>query len=385
MKGSSNKKGGFYRISLETGSKPQLIGSGTSNGRVAAAGGSVAGDKANEPHGNLPNQSVITNNPSYGFLEAQTDLYKIRKWAGDLGKLASKHNRNETLMALFDAASRYYPDVDTKKVVRIMLADIKAESHFKKGQVSGGRVDSGNSVGLIQVSPGKSSQELSLFKKVAQSKYNTYSWSAGTGSSDEIQHGGFSTLGPLSDFKSASEIKLNHLSNDDLTHPWINIHVAMWIQSNLARTGSQDPSEWGKVASKSKLVRKLIAPIMKKIVGGTSPSSSSAQPTAREESVFSKNSYKKELKTLKHILKGKHNHGPSFATGLGSWVAGPSGSDDSGYGRSGDDISTQYFKHISKGLSVLYTGSDKDYHKYGKSWLEDIKLTPGLVDYAGKH
>ena len=200
----------------------------------------MASTSAKEPHGNLPNQSVITNNPSYGFLEAQDDLYSIRKWAGDLGRLVSKENRNETIMALFDAASRYYPDVDTKTVVRIMLADIKAESDFESENRSAGREDSGQSLGLLQVSP-YGSGELKQFQSMAQVDYNTYSWAVGTGSEDEVSMGGFSELGELVDFKTNKKINLKSLSDHDLSRPWINIHIAMWIQSNLARTASQDP------------------------------------------------------------------------------------------------------------------------------------------------
>ena len=63
-------------------------------------------------------------------------------------------------------------------------------------------------------------------------------------------------------------------------------------------------------------------------------------------------------------------------------MAGPSASDNSGYSRSGDDVSSQYFSHISEGLSVLYTGSEKNKDNYGKKWLEDIVLVPGLVDFS---
>ena len=112
-------------------------------------------------------------------------MYTIRKWAGDLGKLASKKNRNETIMALFNAASRYYPDVDTKVVVRIMLADIKAESDFQKSNQSPGRVDSGDSLGLLQVSP-FGSGELKQFQNMVQVEHNTYSWAIGTASEGEV-------------------------------------------------------------------------------------------------------------------------------------------------------------------------------------------------------
>lgn len=363
----SSQRGGFYRIGVnQAASTAQRIGDESTSSSVP--GGRVAA-KANEPNGNLPNQSVITNNPSYGFLEAQDDLYTIRKWAGDLGELASKKNRNETIMALFDAASRYYPDVDTKTVVRIMLADIKAESDFKSGNVSPGRVDSGNSVGLLQVSP-YGSGELDQFKKMVQSAQNTYSWAVGTATSEQVKLGGFSELGPLMDFKNNDKMDVSKLSNSDLSRPWVNIHVAMWIQANLARTGSQDPSDWGKVSKSSQNVRQEYAPAIQELISSNSSGK------------WSQSQYSSALSSLEKDLKGKYHQKPCFATGLGSWVAGPAASDSSGYTRSGDDISAQYFENISKGLSVLYTGSEKNSDKYGKSWLENIELTAGLVDYS---
>ncbi|WFD04185.1 hypothetical protein MOBT1_002890 [Malassezia obtusa] len=238
----------FYRIGVAEGSVPEPILSEIqeesetgSDGRVAAV------SSANEPGGNLRNQSVITNNPNYGFLDAQDDLYAIRKWAQDLDQLVSKENRNETLMALFNAASRYYPDVDTKVVVRIMLADIKADNAESHGNAS---------------------------------------------------------------------------------------------------------------------------------ADASAKSSSSASAHA-----FSVDSYGTSLTALEKMLKGKNAQKVSFATALGSWVAGPS-EDDGGYMTAGDDISAQYFAHIAEGLSVMYTGSTAQKHKYGKDWLDSIELTPGLVDYA---
>ena len=65
-------------------------------------------------------------------------------------------------------------------------------------------------------------------------------------------------------------------------------------------------------------------------------------------------------------------------------MAGPASGDASGYARSGDDISAQYFSNIGEALSVMYKGDKSHKDKYGKSWLEKIELTPGLVDYAGE-
>ncbi|WFC96377.1 hypothetical protein MBRA1_003034 [Malassezia brasiliensis] len=371
---TSKNLGGFYRIGLEKGSKAQRIqsssndndDSSTSGGRVAAV------ESAKEPGGNLPNQSVTTNNPDYGFIEAQNDLYAIRKWAGDLKMLKSKSDRNETLMALFNAASRYYPDVDTKVVVRVMLADIKAESDFETSNSSPGRIDSGNSLGLVQVSPSGASNELNEFKNAVIVDANRYSWTIGRGTSSEVKSGGESVLGPLLDIKTGKKLDLDGLSKSDLDRPWINLHVAMWLQSNYARTGSQDPSTWNKVAKASKSVRSAYQPALEEILGSSSSSNSSNS--------FSQSSYSSKLSSLKSSLKGKNHQKTTMATGLGSWVAGAA-VDSGGYQTSGDDISSQYFNHIAEGLSVMYTGSTKQKSKYGKEWLDNIELTPGLIDY----
>lgn len=300
-------------------------------------------------------------------------------------------------MALFNAASRYYPDVDTKVVVRIMLADIKAESDFVSDNASPGRLDSGQSLGLVQVSP-YGSGELDQFKKSAMTKKNTYSWTAGKGADHEVEHGGTSVLGALHDFSTGKAINVNSLSAKDLSRPWINIHVAMWLQSNHARTGSQDPWRWPQVSSASKDVRTAYQPALREILGTSSSSqagsgsnaeshgNASADASAKSSSsasahAFSVDSYGTSLTALEKMLKGKNAQKVSFATALGSWVAGPS-EDDGGYMTAGDDISAQYFAHIAEGLSVMYTGSTAQKHKYGKDWLDSIELTPGLVDYA---
>ena len=395
----------FYRIGLTKGSKPTMITSEDENDGNTPEGARVAAViNANEPGGNLQNQSVITNNPNYGFLEAQDDLYAIRKWAGDLDQLFSKENRNETLMALFSGASRYYPDVDTQTVVRIMMADIKAESDFQAGNASPGRLDSGSSLGLVQVSPYGASNELSQFQKSALVDRNVYSWTAGNGSNVDVQYGGNSVLGPLRDFKTGKVLDLNSLTASDLSRPWINIHVAMWLQANHARTGSQDPYRWPRVSAASKTVRQAYQPALLEILGlstsaqsntgsstntssygnGSADANASANADASANASgngFSSSTYSSALQALSSRLTGSNPQKKSFATGLGSWVAGPS-EDSGGYMTSGDDISAQYFKNIAQGLSVLYTGSTAQSSKYGKSWMDAIELTPGLVDYA---
>ncbi|WFD01078.1 hypothetical protein MYAM1_003839 [Malassezia yamatoensis] len=374
------RSNGFYRIGLTEDSKPVLIQpaeannqSTSDNPRVATVG------SANEPGGNLPNQSVITNNPDYGFLDAQDDLYAIRKWAGDMGRLVSKENRNETLIALFSAASRYYPDVDTKVVVRIMLADIKAESDFEASNESSGRLDSGSSIGLLQVSPYGSSDELKQFQTASTFHRNVYSWCVGNGTDVEVQYGGASVLGPLRSFETGEVLKASSLTTADLNKPWINIHIAMWLQTNHARTGSQDPSLWPKVSSSSKNVRAAYQPALLEILTGSKDATSSS--SSNTSTPYSATTYTSKLNALHKRLIGTNAQSTTFATGLGSWVAGPS-DDSGGYNTSGDDVSTQYLKNIGKGLSVLYTGSTKEWQTYGKNWLDTIQLTPGLIDYA---
>ncbi|PKI82674.1 hypothetical protein MVES1_003892 [Malassezia vespertilionis] len=381
------KFGMFYLISNKGGAAAPYGRKVTNN----AHGGRVA-MTAQEPDGNLPKQFVITNNPNYGFIEAQNDLYTIRKWAGDLGKLSSQENRNETITALFNAASRYYPDVDTKTVVRIMLADIKAESDFEKSNKSGGRIDSGDSMGLLQVSPGQSSQELSEFQSNVNSGQNTYSWAIGTASDYEINFGGKSTLGPLVDYETGKPLDIKSLTQEDLNKPWVNIHIAMWLQSNYARTGSQDPSNWNKISKSSKSVRQQYQPAISQILKKASSSASSNSESSASGSHssasssagsgnFNQNKYQSELDSLNKNLKSRKAQNTTFATGLGSWVAGAA-EDSGGYAGSGDDISKSYFKNIGEGLSVLYTGGPDKASDYGQDWLNSVVLTPGLVDYS---
>lgn len=436
---SSPGGSGVQDSGRNAGVKAGKSGKSSKSGSDSGSDSAKSGEKA----GPLPvNQAVVSNDVNYGFAQAQEDLYRIRKWAGDSNKLVGKENRNETLHALFSAASRYYPEIDTKTMVRVMLADIKTESDFEASQVSGGRIDSGDSVGLLQVSPKGASQEMSLFKKDAQVKMNTYSWSAGKGDEQEVEYGATSGLGPLLDFKTNKPLDLQNLSEDDLKRPWVNIHVAMWLQSNYARTGSQDPSEWPAIAKASRAVREAYKAQAQKSAQSQSSASSSANSNGSEggsnssansngsagteggntnsnsnssagteggnanssgssnanggdadsagsnassnsmakrgSSTWDKLVYGQKLKELNKKLKGKNHKPATVATGLGSWVAGPSSS-SGGFETKGDDISKQYFSHISEGLSELFEGKQQD---YGKNFLDSLELTPGLVDFG---
>ncbi len=122
------------------------------------------------------NITLLSNVPNYGPSQARHDLHVIRKWAGDLNQLSTPALLDETVAAILSAAARYLPELSTIDAARAIMADIKAESDFDTNNVSGGRLDSGSSWGLMQVSP-LGSGELKLFQQHATVTKNTYSWS----------------------------------------------------------------------------------------------------------------------------------------------------------------------------------------------------------------
>lgn len=81
----------------------------------------------------------------------------------------------------------------------------------------------------------------------------------------------------------------------------------MWVQSNSARTSSQDPYEWQEIS--------------KQTLAGASPD------------------------TLTALLAGA-GLPRSVKTGLGSWVAGTATNGVGSYMQDGDDISPPYFEAI---------------------------------------
>ena len=301
---------------------PAATRTASSAASAASATASVSTAPASVSRGEIV---VISNQPDYTPSSVRHDLHVVRKWAGDLGQLSTTALMNETVAAILSAAARYYPEVSTRAAARAIIADIKAESDFNPTLVSGPRLDSGSSWGLMQVSPLGSSRELELFKSHARVNGSSYTW------------GPSPNLGPLLDWKTGKKIDLTALTNDDLFRPWINIHVASWIQSNLARTSSQDPYSWTAIAAAA--------------VTGTSTGD-----------------------RLTNLLAGAKLP-RSLETGFGSWVAGPSVNGNSGYARSGDDVSTSYFNNINSALNVLYNST------LPSSWLDTLTLTPGLVDY----
>lgn len=169
--------------------------------------------------------------------------------------------------------------------------------------------------GILQVTPGDGADELNNFKQHSTTT-NTLSWDPSS-----------SGAGTLIDWKTKQTIDLNSLSNQDLLRPWINIHVAQWIQSNEARTGSADPGDWSNLLSQSKN-------------GGR----------------------------LSGINTGM---GATLATALGTWVAGPNA--DDGFQTSGDNGSGDYINQVFQGVQHLYNGQAPSLYEH--------KVKQGLVDY----
>ncbi|KDN53549.1 hypothetical protein K437DRAFT_1280 [Tilletiaria anomala UBC 951] len=289
-------------------------------------------------------QSMPSNNPNYNVPQVRRDLLNVMAWAGDTGALQGDE-LDETVAAIMSAAARYFPEVPTRAMCRTLIADIKTESDFNTSLISGGRLDSGSSWGLLQVSPGGGSQELKLFKQHAQVARNTFSW-APTASS----------LGPLIDWQSGEQVDLDSLTNDDLFRPWINIHVAAWIQSNSARTSSQDPADWPNIAFAAANVRKQAQ------VGANPGTDQTASQLASAR------------QQLKSQLQGA-GLPRSVRTGLGTWVAGAATDGYGSYMQAGDDISRQYISTIAKAVSHLYG------YTVSTAWFNGLQVNAGLVDY----
>ncbi|KIS70686.1 uncharacterized protein UMAG_01844 [Mycosarcoma maydis] len=284
---------------------------------------------------------LYSNTPDYGPNEVRHDLHVIRAWAGDLDQLSTPCLLDETVAAILSASARYYPELSTRDAARVIMADIKAESDFDPDNVSGGRLDSGSSWGLMQVSP-FASGELKLFQEHAAVQSNTYSWSHQCNvSTTPVTNG----AGPLLDWETGKALDVNNLNNQDLFRPWVNIHVATWIQSNLARTSSQDPYSWQEIYSKSNRARNSSGKL-------TTPSWL-AVDTALIGSGLPR----------------------SYLTALGSWVAGPAVDGYGSYTQPGDNVSKPYFNNIVQGLSVLFNST------VTTSWLSSLTLHAGLIDY----
>jgi hypothetical protein len=199
------------------------------------------------------------------------DLTKVMEHAGDLNNLTAD-DKQLTAQAIVTAAQRHYPEQPPELISRIIISNIRAESDFQAGNISPERVGSGDAVGLMQISPYGDSKELDLFKSHADTN---------------------GLINP----KTQQPYDVKALTPNDLIEPPLNIFVATWIQSNLARSGSADPGDWG--------TRQ-----------GPKPS--------------------------------------TYLTGLGSWVAGPAADGSTGYEGSQDQISPPYFEAILAELGPLY-------------------------------
>ncbi|KAK0552127.1 hypothetical protein OC845_001864 [Tilletia horrida] len=329
---------------------------------------------------------LTSNQASYGPSEVRADLRKIMAWAGDAGALSTAQE-DETVAAILSVAARYYPELPTRAISRVLMADIKAESDFNPKLISPGRLDSGDSWGLMQVSPGGESQELKLFKTKARTAGNSFSWiyqpSKGL---TMIAQPGYPNAGPLLDWKTGKEMDLASLTNQDLFRPWVNIHVASWIQVNSARTSSQDPSVWDSIARASQQTTQSAQQLLQ-ATDGTFNSGSGSGSGSGPGSLLSINiggikvsipslrtAHLSDLAKLSKLLTGA-SLSRSVRTGLGTWVAGPATTGEGGFEQNGDDISKQYLKAIVQGVGVAYSQDVKT------SWLDGLKLNAGLVDY----
>ncbi|KAK0553013.1 hypothetical protein OC846_002331 [Tilletia horrida] len=247
--------------------------------------------------------TLYSNDPNYDASDAQADLKKMMGWAGDSDQL-TEAEKKETVAAILDVAHRYFPELSTPEIVRTIMADIKAESDFEPGNISPGRLGSGASVGMLQISP-YGSGELKLFQRHARI-------------SD-------SNAGPLTDYETGRTLDAGSLSNDDLLRPWVNIHVATWIQANLGKSGSLDPSDWSAYNA------------------------------------------------------GNHRQGGgmprNMRTAYGSWVAGPHPDGAGSYRTKGDDISPPYIRSITEAIAAVAGSS------VGSDYLDSLSLQAGLVDY----
>jgi len=340
---------------------------------------------------------LTSNQASYGPAEVRADLRKMMAWAQDTGNL-NKAQEDETVAAILSVAARYYPELPTRAIARVLMADIKAESDFQPRLVSPGRLDSGDSWGLMQVSPSGMSQELNLFQSHARTGANSFSWvyqpSPGL---TAMAQPGTPNAGPLLDWATGEQLVLSSLTNEDLFRPWINIHVASWIQVNLARTSSQDPSDWTAIAKASQKTTITSQQLISVQDSGTNSSSGSGSGSrssgSSSEDGFSflsiniagidlrissleslKSTLLSNLATEANLLTGASLQ-RSVRSGLGSWVAGPATSGDGGFEQDGDDISAQYLRAISEAVGVVYGQTVKP------SWLDGLRLNAGLVDY----
>lgn len=288
--GSSSKSSSAHSSSSASSSASWKSGSGSSSSSSSSSGSG----------------SGSSSNSGYSKQQLQSDLKSFLSSVGDENN--AQADQDEYVEAIYDAAQRYWPELPLELVCRTIMADIRTESDFQAKMVDG------SAWGALQVTPGGSSGELEMFKQHATTQ-NTYSW------------GGKGKMGTLIDYKTKKPMDLQSLTNQDLLRPWVNIHVAEWVQSNEARTGSADPGEWSNLASQAKNG------------GRISGINSGIQAT--------------------------------LATGLGTWLAGPNA--DSGFQTSGDKGSQKYISDVTSALSHFYGGHAPS--------LTQHTVKQGLVDF----
>lgn len=272
------------------------------------------------------------------------DLNSIMSWAGDDGNLTDDE-KTEVVAAILSGSARFWPEVPTRVMMRIMLADIRAESDFRPRVIGGARLDSGASWGLMQLSPGAGAQLLPLYVDHFNAATHNFTWGI---DAPNVRAG---VRGALIDWQTGKMIDLASITNDDLLRPWINIHAGMWIQSNLARMASADPWMWTAANDYSWALKQA----------------KTGQLTAQQNATYTT------------LLQGA-GLSRSPRTALGSWVAGAATNGAGSYLSSGDDISAQYLATIMKSVNFLYNrvgGSE-----WQPEWLERWTVNAGLTDYV---
>lgn len=272
-------------------------------------------------------------------------------WAGDSAQLDGDLFE-ETVQAIWSAAGRYWPEMPATASCRILLAQMRVESDFQASSVDG------PAWGLLQVTPGQDSNELDLFQQHATVSHHRFSWQAGAVSRPQQQPGPAS--GALTNYQSSSPLNARALSRHDLLRPWINVHVAVWMQSNLARTGSNDPYDWKAIARLSKKAAQEAA-------GRSSSSGESSQSRRRSTAAAAS-----KLAQYLHATRLPY----TMETALGSWVAGPATDGEGSYRGSGDTESAAYMSSVLDGVRMLYGNQ-----RLTRAFFSKYSVHPGLVDY----
>jgi len=168
----------------------------------------------------IGNLIVTGTEPSYGPEQCKADLLKTMELDNTGSQLVNQ--LDETVAAIMDSAAHYFIELPTKKICRAIISFIRAESAFNPQLIdSSNRITGGLSYGLLGVSPDGNQKELDLFKAKADNS-------------------------KVLDWKNGQLIDVNSLTTEDLKRPWVNIHVASWFLSNMARAGSADLKDWSK-------------------------------------------------------------------------------------------------------------------------------------------